>query len=292
MRLGLLLFTVAIPFYSYSQETTNEDDLDALIDDLFFSDATFIDEVLTSLQTYNYLYTSVSYNSRTFFSGRDSGINQFNTIPQVAYYHSSGFSASISGIYYSEFTPHWDFTNVAIGYSDYIDSKRRFLYHLGYSRFFFNDGANTFTNSLDASIGYSNKTQTFGTKLSTSYLFGTDQSFQMLFSTYRNITLTRQNNFVLKLKPRINFIVAQQTISLDKEILIGGNPLIQTFNFDVFDLLNTQLSLPLSFTTTSWDFELAYTLNIPKPVATESNLGTTNYLSFSVGYLFDLKKNK
>lgn len=292
-KIGLLLFTVATSFCSYSQETNTDDELDALIDDLFFNDVAFMDEVLASLNTYNYIYSSVSYNSNTYFSGRDSGIDQLNVIPQMSYYHSSGFNASVSGIYYSEFTPHWDFTNIAVGYSSYIDKKQQFSYNVGYSRFFFSDHSDTFTNFLDVGLGYRNKKQVFGSKIAASYLFGSDQSFQFISSTYGNITLTRQESFVLKLKPRLNFIVAQQTISLEKIIPIAGqSPTVTTFNFNVFDLLNTQLSFPVSLTTTSWDFELAYTLNIPKAVAIESNLGTTGYASISIGYLFDLGKFK
>ena len=85
---GLLLFSIATSFCAYAQEESLED-LDGLIDELFFNNQQFLDELIESDFSFDFLYTSVSYNSNTFFSGRDSGTDQFNTIPQVSYYHSS-----------------------------------------------------------------------------------------------------------------------------------------------------------------------------------------------------------
>lgn len=62
------------------------------------------------------------------------------------------------------------------------------------------------------------------------------------------------------------------------------------FTVEVFNLLNTQISLPIAFTFKSWDFELGYSVNLPNAVANESNLPTTSFFSLSAGYLFDLSK--
>ena len=59
---------------------------------------------------------------------------------------------------------------------------------------------------------------------------------------------------------------------------------------EVFNVLNTQVLIPVSFTLKSWDFELGYALNLPNAVANESDLPTTGFLSFSLGYLFDFSK--
>ncbi|TXD54398.1 MULTISPECIES: hypothetical protein [unclassified Polaribacter] len=57
--LGLLLFSIATSFCSYAQEKSL-DDLDELIDELFFDDSQFLDELIESNFSYNFLYTSVS----------------------------------------------------------------------------------------------------------------------------------------------------------------------------------------------------------------------------------------
>ena len=119
---GLLLFSIATFFCNYAQEK-NEDEIDDLLEELFFSDQQFLDELIESDFSYNFLYTSVSYNNNTFFAGRDTGTNQFNMLPQVSYYHSSGFNASISGIYYQDFAPNWDFTSLSLGYFNTLGNE-------------------------------------------------------------------------------------------------------------------------------------------------------------------------
>ena len=162
--LGLLLVSIATSFCSYGQEK-NEDNIDALIDELVFNDQQFVDEILETNFSYNFLYTSLSYNSNTFFSGRDSGIDQFNVIPQISYYHSLGFNASISGIYYQNFAPSWDFTSVSVGYFNSIGKSRNIIYNFGYTKYFYSDDFDDFTNSIDVSLGIRNKKRTLGTTL-------------------------------------------------------------------------------------------------------------------------------
>lgn len=287
---GLLLFSIATSFCSYAQ-IENLDDIDGLIDELFFNDQQFLDELIEGGLTYNFLYTSVSYNTNTFFSGRDSGTDQFNIIPQVSYYHSSGFNASISGIYYQNFAPAWDFTSVSVGYFNTIGKQKNFNYNLGYTHFFYSDDFDDFTNSIDLSVGFRNKKRTIGTTLAASYLFGTDTSLQLVSNSFLNINLKRTSNLALRFRPNISFIIADQTYTFSSIIRSSLGPRIVTVVQEVFDLLNTQLSFPLSLSTKSWDFEIGYHLNLPNAVSNESNLSNTNFFSFSVGYLLDLNKN-
>jgi hypothetical protein len=286
---GLLLFSMATSFCYYAQEE-NLENLDGLIDELFFNNQQFLDELIENDFSFDFLYTSVSYNSNTYFSGRDSGTDQFNIIPQVSYYHSSGFNASISGIYYRNFDPSWDFTSVSLGYFKTIGKNKNILYNVGYTKYFYSDGYDVFTNSLDLGVGIRNKKRTLGTSIATSYLFGTEKSYQFVSSSFVNFTLKRTPNFALRLRPRVNFIVAKQNITIFKEEFIAGIIVPQTFNFDVFDLLNTQINIPLYLTTNSWDFEVGYNLNLPNALVNEKVLKTTGFLNLSVGYMFDLNK--
>lgn len=285
----LLLFTIATSFCSYAQEI-NEDDIDLLLTDLFFSEQQFLDELIESDASYNFLYTSISYNNNTYFSGRDAGTDQFHVIPQISYYHSSGFNGSVSGIYYQEFLPNWDFTSLSLGYFNSLGKKKNIVYNLGYTKFFYTDGYDVFTNSLDISLGVRNKKRTLGTTISASYLFGTDESYQVISNSYVNFTLIRTPNFVVRLRPNVNFIIAKQSLAIERIIFVNQQSVIETINFNIFDLLNTQITIPLSLSIKSWDFELGYNLNLPNPVLKESNLEATSFFSLSVGYLFDLNK--
>lgn len=286
---GLLLFTIATSFCSYAQEK-DEDDIDVLLDDLFFSDQQFLDELIESDLSYNFLYTSISYNNNTYFSGRDSGTDQFNIIPQISYYHSSGFNASISGIYYQEFLPNWDFTSLSLGYFKAIGKNKNLVYNLGYTKYLYTDDYDDFTNSLDVSLGMRNRKRTLGTTISASYLFGADESYQLVSNSFANFTLSRTPNYALRLRPNISFIIAKQSLAIVRVVIVDRKRVIETINYNVFDLLNTQLRIPLSLSTNSWDFELGYNLNFPNAVFEETNLEPTSFFSLSIGYLFDLNK--
>ena len=286
----LLLFTVATSANLYAQEP-EEDEIDLLLDELFFNDQQLIDDILNSFNTYNFIYTTVSFNSNTFFSGRDSGVDQFNLVPQISYYSSSGFNVSVSGIYYETFSPNWDFTNVSVGYFNTIGKDKLFTYNAGYTRFFYENDWNTFTNSLDLSVGLRTKKRNLGTKLGVSYLFGKDdQSFQVSSRTYAYLTLAKQKKFALKFRPQISFLIAQQTIALEQLLNQGGETTSEFIYNDIFDLLNTQINLPLTLNTKSWDFELGYNINFPSALESEPKLDTTGYFNLSIGYLIDLDK--
>lgn len=286
----LLLFTAATTVSAYAQVTQDDDEIDLLLDELFFNDQKLLDDILNSFNTFNFIYTNVSFNSNTYFSGRDSGIDQFNLVPQISYYSSSGFNISVSGIYYETFEPNWDFTNVYVGYYNALGKNKSLTYSAGYTRYFYSDGWDTFTNSIDVSLGLRNKKRTLGTKIGVSYLFGTDQSFQLVSSSFGKINITKQKNFSLKLIPQLNFILAQQTIALEQLAGQGDDVTTEFVYNDIFDLLNTQINIPISLTTKSWDFQLGYNINLPSAVETESDLKTTGFLNLSVGYLIDLDK--
>lgn len=285
----LLLFTVATSVSLYAQEP-KDDDIDVLLDELFFNDEQLFNDILNSFNATNFIYTNFSFNSNTFFSGRDSGINQYNIVPQISYYSASGFNISVSGIYYETFEPNWDFTNVSVGYYNTIGKKNLFNYNIGYTRYFFSNGWDTFTNSIDLTLGVRNKKRTFGTKLNTSYLFGTDQSFQIVSRSYANLTIAKEKNYTLKFRPQIGFLIAQQTTALEQLNTIDDITTTEYIYNDIFDLLNTQLNIPLNLSTKSWDFEIGYNINFPSRVETEPELKTTGFINVSIGYLIDLNK--
>lgn len=290
MAVWLLLLTVATSASLYAQEPET-DEIDLLLDELFFNDQQFINDILESFNRYNFIYTHVSLNSNTYFSGRESGVDQFNIVPQLSYYSSSGFNVSISGIYYENFSPNWDFTNVSLGYFNTIGKNKLLTYNAGYTRFFYADDWDTFTNSLDITLGLRTKKRNLGTKLTASYLFGTDQALQLVSRTYLSATITKQKNFVLRFRPQLNFIIAQQTIAIAQLDTVGTSSVVEYDFNDIFDLLNTQLNLPLTLANKSWDFELGYNINFPTAVETESDLNTTGFFNVSIGYLIDLNKN-
>jgi hypothetical protein len=159
---------------------------------------------------------------------------------------------------------------------------------LGYSRFFYSDNYDAFNNSFDLNFGLRNRSRTLGTNISTSYMFGTDQSLQFVSNSYGKIYLLKKNNYSLKLRPEISFNVINQSISYQRLRLENDEIIIQTLTKDIFDLVNTQVSLPLLLSTKSWDFEIGYSLNFPNAVVADRNIDPTGFFNISAGYFIDL----
>ncbi len=276
-------------FYGFSQEiTTKKSDIDEIIDELFDKDAT-LDELVASLSNYQLLYISANYTSDTYFSGRDIGINQYNIRPQITYVNSNGLFASLSGTYYSEFQPKWDVTVASLGFGKSIGKKKLFRYSTSYSRYFYaNSEDNIFSNAINFSFGVHNKNRTIGTVISGDYLFGNDQSYQILSRSYIKLNLVKIKKATLNFTPQLNIIAGKQTIELSRFVIENGMPTSQSYSSDVFNLYNTQVNLPLQLNVNSFDFELGYNINFPSEIGDETNLKNTSYFNFSVAYLIDL----
>lgn len=283
----LLLWLSGLTF-AYSQEPTKEKEIDDLIEELFMEDEV-INELTASLKNSQFLYVSATYNSDTYFSGRDIDIDQYNITPQITYAHSNGIFASLSGIYYSEFVPKWDVTTATVGFGKNIGKNKLFKYSVSYSKYFYeNDLENIYTNTLNAGLGVRNKKRTIGTQLSGSYLFGEDQSFEIASRSFVDVNLMKTKKSSLKFKPQLNIVAGKQTIELARIYNQDGQILTEYTENDVFDLINTQINLPLQFSTNSFDFEAGYNINFPNAIGDESNLKNTGFFSFSIGYLIDL----
>jgi hypothetical protein len=285
--LKLLLFSIATSFVCYGQEVPDDQEIDLLLDELFFNDEKLVDDLMNALNEYDFIYSTVTYNSNTFFAGRDSGVDQLNITPQVSYFSSSGFNAAVTSVYFEKQNPNWDFIGLTVGYGNTIGKNKNVHYNLGYSRLFFSDGFDDFNNSIDLTFGIRNKNRTVGFLASASYLFGTEQSVQLSGRFYGNLTLTRGLGYALRFRPQVNFLFAEQSILFfprPRPMLPPSPPEI----IEEFGLLNTQFSFPVSYTTSSWDFELAWNLNLPSPIEREGTLDSTNFFSFTIGYLFDL----
>jgi hypothetical protein len=283
----LLLFTIATSLVSYGQEADDQE-IDSLLDELFFGDEQLVDDIMNAFTEYNFIYASTTFSSNTFFAGRDSGVDQINIAPQISYFNSSGFNAAISSVYFEQQNPNWDFVSLTAGYGNTIGKKENFHYNVSYSRFFFSDGFDDFNNSIDAFIGVRNKQRTFGAIFSASFLFGSEQSVQLSSRIYGNFLLGRvSSGYAFKFRPQLNFLIAEQAVSFLPPPRPGGPPPLPVTN-EEFTLLNTQLNIPISYTTSTWDIELGWNLNIPSAILGEGNLDSTNFFSLTVGYLFDL----
>lgn len=268
--------------------TEIEKERNDILDDLF-QDNTDIDDLIASLSNYHLIYISTNYSNATYFSGRDIGIDQFNIRPQITYLNSSGLFASIYGIYYSELQPKWDVTSATLGYGKSFGKNNLFKYYASYSRYFYNNtDINIFSNDISVGLSIRDKKRTLGTQLTTSYLFGNEQSIQVSSTSYAIINLLKTKKYNLALRPQLSIIAGKQTIELAQSYTHMGQVVTSYSTNDVFNLINTQLNIPLQFSMNSIDFEVGYNINFPSAIGNESNLKNTSFFNMRLGYLFDL----
>ncbi len=270
-------------FFSYlsvfSQPEDEEAILDSVLDEFFSTDSLLVD-----LPKTNYLYTNFSFDESVFFAGRDFDVNQFGFTPSISYMRGQNFFVSLGSAYFSELDPKWDFVSISSGYSLFLDRKERLSLTGIYSRIFFaDDTAQLNPNRLSAAFAFSKNS--FRLRCATGYLFGGSTAFYTSLTSSYDILIFETERWEMSFNPQLSFLMSEQTIS---EQIASGFFTTQTVDRNVFDLINTQISIPLELDRRNWDFQLSYNINLPKALANESNLSPTGYFSFSIGYFTTL----
>lgn len=293
----LLLLIICIGFFgtAFSQEDTEQDDTDLIIEDLLeISDEDLID-LVSDLKKYHIILISAQYNSQAYFLGRDLGVDQYSIVPQLMYQNHNGIYLGVSGNIFSEFDPKWDFTILSGGYGLDFGADDNMRAELGYSRYIFSDSdSNDFENSLDGAFYINTKNNDFGTSVNASYLFGDRTGFQAGFQVFGNLKITDLNTLkssTLNFEPSLSLIFGSENIDTSRIDNLEDFPFIQNVvnSFETFSLRNTQLAFPLVFDFTEFSVEAGYTINFPTAFEFERDVDTTGFFHLAVNYLIDLR---
>ncbi|WP_010136208.1 hypothetical protein [Ochrovirga pacifica] len=276
-------------------ETDEEQEVENLLQTLF-KEQKDLNDLIENFSDFRFLYLSFNYNSDTYFAGRDIGINDYNVRPQITYLNSHGFFAGISGAYYKQLEPKWDFTSLSVGYGKSFGKNNAFRFSGSYTRFIYSlTDSNPYTNSVSIGLNLRNKKRTLGTRVSLTESFGSDANFQITTSLYGMISLLDKDRYRLQLRPRAYVFMGQQLAYYETdetEILPDENGEDQEYivfkEKQIFDLMNFQINIPILFTTEKWDVELGFNRNFPFEVGDESDQRNTNFINISIGYLLEL----
>jgi len=284
MRKITLLF-VLISTLVTAQETEISE-ADAILDDLFAADSLDVLQLVNEIKKQDYLYTTLMYNNKTLFSGRDFGIDQYSFFPSISYIDSNNFFVNVSSGYFSGVSPQWDFVTFSGGYSNYINKKKTLLATGIYSYSSFSqDVADLNNQRLTASISYRKKW--FRNSLTAGYLFGGISSTFVSNNIYISVDLLDSKTFDISLQPRLGLFWGNQTVT---DFVSTGNRFnpFMIIDRNVFQLLNTEISVPVSFDFGNWDIELEYSYSIPNLLPNEEDLENIGYFSVTLGYLLGL----
>lgn len=297
------LFILLLIFSNQLLFSQEKDSLDQEIDEIIESLVTLDDEdlmsIINELNKYQVILASIDYNNKTYFLGRDLGLDQYNITSQAMYENSNGIFAGISGTYYSKFDPKWDLTVVTAGYGKNFGKNDNFRGELSYSRYIFSDSnSNDFENSIDGTLHASTKSGSFGSSISSAYLFGERSGFQSYISVYGEIKLinlnTQKDNHI-SFQPDISFQFASENIDTSRfEDLLTDSPIINQIierinrSFETFSLRNIQLKLPIVFEFDNLQIEAGYNVNFPSAFEFENSVDNTSFFNIGLSYIFDL----
>lgn len=280
------------------------DDLDEEVDEIIESLITLDDEDLldfiNELNKYQVILTSVDFNNKTYFLGRDLGIDQYSFTSQLMYENSNGIFVGISGLFYSDFDPKWDLTVLTAGYGKSFGEKDNLRAELAYSRYIFSDSdSNDFDNSINATLHLSTNSGSFGSSVSSAYLFGERSGFQSYISVFGNLKLfdlNAEKNKNISFQPDLSFQFASENIDTSRfDDLLHDSPLINNIvtrikdSFVTFKLRNIQLQLPLVFELNEFQIEAGYNINFPSAFDFEDSVTNTSFFNIGVSYIFNLK---
>ena len=279
----LKFILACIPALVLAQESVTSE-ADAILDELFPMDSLSIEAMVNDLKQQDFLYINTMYNNKTFFSGRDFGVEQYSFFPSVSYIDSNNFFLHVGSGYYSEVNPQWDFITFSGGYANYLNKKKSIMATGVYSYTSFTEDVADLNNQrVSLSLSYRNKW--FRNALSGGYLFGGNTSSYVSNNTYFNIDLLESKSLDVSIEPRVGVFWGNQTVT---ELVSVGIFQFEEVSMDVFQLLNTELTLPVAFDFGKWDFKIEYTFAIPNALPGEDDPTNNGYFTISLGYLIGL----
>lgn len=285
-----LLLICSFRTLGFSQETQ----LDSVLNEVLFDDEDFI-ELVSSSQNFQFLYTRMNYDSKTYFAGRDIGFQQYNMTGQIAYFHSIGINLGAAAVYYSAMDPKISTFVLMGGYNGKLFGSSDYRYRVSYDRYFFPQSEVLSASSFNSSIsgGFTIDKKIAGTRLDYSLLMGKEYGSQVSWDLYGDITVYKFGKFNrIKFEPELSlYFGTDQTIITQLGIIPGRFPSqyeLTEIQREKFGWMNTELKLPVTLSLGDFDFELGYNLNFPRLVIDSEKLQTTSYLNFSIGYLISL----
>ena len=279
----LKFILACIPALVLAQERVKSE-ADAILDELFPIDSLTIESMVLDLKKQDFLYITTLYNTKTLFSGRDFGVEQYSFFPAISYIDSNNFFLNVGSGYYSEVDPQWDFITFSGGYSNHLNKKKSIVATAAYSYTTFTEDVADLNNQR-VSLSLSYRAKWFRNALSGGYLFGGNRSSYLSNNTYFNIDLLASKSLDISIEPRVGIFWGNQTIT---ELVRIGLFQFQEVSTDVFQLLNTEVSIPIEFDFGKWDFEIDYTYAMPNALPGEEKPSNNGYFSISLGYLIGL----
>ena len=286
-RYLLLLVLLGLCFPDLKSQ---EENLDSLLEVILFEDEEMV-YLLTGKSNYQFLYVRTHFENESYFSGRDIGIEQQNYSAQLSYFHSTGISAGVGMIWYSQFNPRLYATSLMLGYSGKFGKSNDYRYRSSYNRYFYSEmdsvDSHAFNNAF--AVGATIDKGFIGTRLDLALLTGEETAGQVSWDLFGDITLIKLGTFDrIKFEPELSFFFGKEIMAYYELGGPGQNQEYELVEDSEFGLLNMAIRFPLSIDYKNFDLEIGYNINLPNSMLTDDKLPMTTYFNISLGYIFSL----
>jgi len=286
-RCFLLLFIIAIFIPDLKSQ---EEDLDSLLDVVLFEDEEMV-SMLMGKRNYQFLYARTHFENRSYFSGRDIGIEQQNYSAQLSYFHSAGINIAVGSVWYSQFNPRLYATSLSLGYSGKFGKSNDYRYRSSYNRYFFSkmDSIDSHAFSNAFALGATIDKGIIGTRLDLALLTGEQIAGQVSWDLFADITLIKLDTYDrIKFEPEISFFLGKEIMAYYELGTPGQDQEYTQLEDSEFGLLNMSFKFPITIDYKNLDLEFAYNINLPNSMLSDEKLPMTTYFSLSLGYIFSL----
>ena len=284
------LFILFLIGFCVQESRAQEEKLDSLLEVILFEDEEMV-SLLTGKSNYQFLYARTHFENRSYVSGRDIGIEQYNYSAQLSYCHSAGISLAVGMIWYSQFNPKLYATSASVGYSGKIGKNNDYRDRASYNRYFFSKmdsvDAHAFNSAFAA--GLTIDKGFIGTRFDLALLTGDETAGQASIDLFGDLTLVKLGTFdKIKFEPEISFFLGKEIMAYYELGGPGQNQEYYLVEDSEFGLLNLAIRFPISIDFKKFDLELGYNINFPNSMVSEEDLPMTSYFNLSLGYIISL----
>ena len=230
---------------------------------------------------------SNSYNSHLNFEGRDVFVPQYGINNTLTYQNKNGFRASLGADYWNEFSPRGIAQNtLGIGYE--FAATNRLTGSFDYEHWFLNHPNDTIRNALTnyLSTEWQADFDFIAPHASAAYIFGTEHALYFEFGIkglleFDDIFRENQSDKI-SFAPDITLVTGTDvqftTINTVFKTRRKTTATSKTNSNEIYGLLNTELTLPVTYAQPRWSVTAAYHYAIPH------SLGASDIVSPSFGY--------
>ncbi len=275
-----------------SAQGQNEEEVDSLLNDLYFEE-TDLYELFDGNTNFHFIYFITSFNSDTYYAGRQIGENKYNISGQMYYFISNGLYFGASGVNYSHLDPGFRSAVISAGYTKSLKNFSFLRYRLSYDRFIYVNMGTSFepTYNSDINAGISLKYKMIGTRFDYTLLMGNEYGNLYSLDFFSKIKLLKLGNYDrIQFEPEVSFFYGSDMVEYDLNAHMIDDPFYEP-NYvqkKEFGLLNSQISLPISVAYHNFDFEVSYHFQFPKSLDPAYYYEKSGFWSVSLAYIIGI----